>query len=44
MKNLNNISEENLKQRGLLIFHRMGSGKTFSGISIAEVVKRKVAI
>ena len=37
MKNLNNIPENKLKQRGLLVFHRMGSGKTFSAISMAEV-------
>ena len=37
MKDLNKIPEKDLKQRGLLVYHGMGSGKTFSGLAMAEV-------
>jgi hypothetical protein len=35
-KKLNTIKEEDLKQRGLLVYWDMGSGKSLSGISVVE--------
>ena len=39
MKDLNEIPEEKLKQRGLLVYHGLGSGKTFSGILLSEAAR-----
>lgn len=36
MKSLNEIPEKDLKQRGLLVFHKMGSGKSTSAILMSE--------
>jgi superfamily II DNA or RNA helicase len=36
MKDMNKIPSEKLKQRGLLVYHKMGSGKTTTGILISE--------
>jgi hypothetical protein len=39
MKDLNKIPENKLKQRGLLVFHGLGSGKTMTGILLAEAAR-----
>ena len=30
--------------RGLLVYHKVGAGKTFTGVSVAEIMDRKVVI
>ena len=39
MKHLNKIPEEKLKQRGLLVYHGLGAGKTTSGILVSEACR-----
>ena len=40
MEELNTIPEIEMKNRGLLVYHGMGSGKTFSGILMANACRK----
>ena len=39
MKELNTVPEDQIKQRGLLIYHGLGSGKTMTGILLSEAAR-----
>ena len=39
MQDLNRIADKNLKQRGILVYHGLGSGKTMTGILLSEAAR-----
>jgi len=39
MQDLNKIADEDLKQRGILVYHGLGSGKTMTGLLLSEAAR-----